>query len=165
MTHPNPAHSSAAKPDYVIALEQLYGAPSQAGFGSAIFYDPLPVTSDLAEAALARYRFFVGELWERYGEEAWMGPWQQIYTRPPGASGDVVAELRALDDREARQSASLLVDDVANADDALAAAFDAPDVAELAVYKTGDGGAMSGILVAARRSQTDAAIFLVFLLD
>ena len=47
---------------------------------------------------------------------------------------------------------------------ALAAAFDDPAVAELAIFTLGDGGAMSGRLVAGQR-QDHGAIFLVFRLD
>lgn len=161
----NSALFDAAKPDYVTALEQLYGAPSQAGIGSAVFYEPLSATADLEAAALVRYRYFVGALWARYGEDAWMGPWRQLYTRPTATSGDIVAELRSLDDREAKQSVSLIVDVAANAENALAAAFDHPAATELSIYKLGDGAAMNGILVAARRSENSAAIYLVFLLD
>jgi hypothetical protein len=46
----------------------------------------------------------------------------------------------------------------------LAEAFDHPDVEDLLVYNIGDGGAMSGLLVAARRTNGEAT-FLVFLMD
>jgi len=165
MTHPSDVTSGTANPDYVTALELVYGAPSQAGFGSAVFYGPLSATADLEAAALAKYRFFVGPLWERYGETAWLRPWQQVYTRPRHAFHGIVAELRAIEDRAASQSAALIVDDVENAEAALSAAFDAPTVTELTVYKLGDGGAMGGILIAARRQVTDEALFLIFLID
>lgn len=58
------------KPAAVTALEAAFGGPSPAGFGSAVFYVPLAATSDLDAAAHARYRYFVGDLWERYGEAA-----------------------------------------------------------------------------------------------
>jgi hypothetical protein len=45
------------------------------------------------------------------------------------------------------------------------AAFDDPAVTELAVYKIGDGAAMAGLLVAARRAATGETVTLVFLLD
>ena len=48
---------------------------------------------------------------------------------------------------------------------ALAAAFDDPAVTELHVFNLGDGGAMSGLLVAGRRQGTGEATFLVFLMD
>jgi len=38
-------------------------------------------------------------------------------------------------------------------------------VTDLRVYILGDGGAMSGLLIAGRHNETGEAIFLVFLLD
>jgi hypothetical protein len=58
----------------VTRLEGTYGGPSQQGFGSAVFYENLRDTDDLTQAALSRYKTFVGKLWERFGEAAWMGP-------------------------------------------------------------------------------------------
>lgn len=160
--------STAAKPDYAASLEAAYGAPSQAGFGSAVFFEPMQAGDDLEQAALAKYRVFVGELWERWGEDAWMGPWKEVYTRPAGARPDIVAELRAITDVDARNSTPMILDVVQDAEQAkaaLAAAFDDPAVSELRVFNLGDGGAMSGILVAGRRGDTADATFLVFLLD
>lgn len=159
--------ASTAQPAAVAALEAVFGPPSQAGFGSAVFYDPLAPGVELEQAALARYQFFVGDLWERYGADAWLRPWQRVYTRPPGASGDIVAELRALANPDAARSASVLLEGVdapERAPAALSAAFDDPAVTELAVFTLGDGGALAGLLVAGQR-QDRGAIFLVFLLD
>ena len=86
-------------------LEVAYGAPSQAGFGSAVFAEQLKAGDDLAKAALAKYKYFTGDLWERFGEAAGMGPWKEVYSRQPGAKHDIVAELRGLADRGARLSA------------------------------------------------------------
>jgi hypothetical protein len=47
----------------------------------------------------------------------------------------------------------------------LSAAFDIPALTELVVYNVGDGGAMSGLLVAGRRAETGESTVLVFLLD
>lgn len=155
-------------PAYVTQLAASYGAPSQAGFGSAVFYQPLKPNEDLQAAALAIYQFFVGALWDRYGADAWLGPWQPVYTRPPVAFHNLVVELRTMQDREAVQSASLLLDNLDDPEKAhtvLAAAFDDPAVTELVVYKLGDGAAMGGILVAGRRQAPNEAIFLVFLID
>ena len=44
-------------------------------------------------------------------------------------------------------------------------AFDDPEVTQLTMYKLGDGGAMSGPLVADRRTETSEATFLVLLVD
>jgi hypothetical protein len=157
-----------SKPDYVTDLEAAYGAPSQAGFGSAVFHEQLAAGDDLEQAALAKYKYFVGDLWERYGEDAWMGPWKMVYTRPEDGKRDIVAELRGITDREARMSVEMIldnVDDPKKARAALSAAFDDPAVTELAVYNTGDGAAMSGLLISGRRADTSDATFLVFLMD
>lgn len=168
MTDMITAPAAITKPDYVIALEQAYGAPSQAAFGSAVFYAPGEAATDLEQAALAHYRYFVGDLWERYGEAAWLGPWRQLYRRPPGAAHAIVSELRALPDHTAALSAGVLLDEAENAAQARAAlvtAFDEPAVTELAVYQLGDGGAMNGLLVAGRRQAPPETIFLIFLID
>lgn len=162
---PKPA---ANKPAYVTALEAAYGAPSQTGFGSAVFYEPIGADDSLTDAALAKYKHFTGELWERWGEAAWMGPWKEVYARKPGAKPDIVAELRGITDPDAAISAPMILDVVKDAETArvaLAAAYDDPAVTELRVFNLGDGGAMSGILVAGRRGATGDATFLVFLLD
>jgi hypothetical protein len=156
------------QPAYMNALEAAYGPPSQAAFGSAVFYDRIPASADLEEAALAKYRTFVGELWERYGEAAWLSQWKEIYARQPDAAADIVAELRGITDRSARLAGALILDEIENAEQArtaLASAFDDPAVLALAVYTIGDGAALSGLLIAGHRAETDEAVFLVFLLD
>ena len=152
----------SSKSDTVAQLETAYGAPSQAGFGSAVFDEALDPGADLAAAAREKYKYFVGELWERWGEDAWLGPWREVYSRPAGAAPDIVAELNAIDDRDAALSAPMIVD---NDPAALAAVFDDPALTELRVFNLGDGGAMSGLLIAGRRAATHDATFLVFLLD
>jgi hypothetical protein len=152
--------------DYVIALEAAYGAPSQAAFGSAVFYEKS--ADDLEQAALAKYRFFTGELWERYGEEAWLGPWKKVYARQPGATADIVAELRGITDSGARLSAPMILDNLEGAEKAraaLSAAFADAAITDLSVYNIGDGAAMSGLLIAGRRGATGEVAFLVFLMD
>ena len=157
------------KPDYVTALEAVYGPPSQAGFGSAVFYELLPAGSDLTATALAHYRFFVGPLWERFGEDAWLTPWQAVYTRPPEAERSIEAELRAVPDRAAALSASMLLENGDEATTALTVAYDDLAVTDLVVYNVGDGAAISGVLIAGRREGSDAAtaeaVFLILLLD
>ncbi len=156
------------KPDCVARLEAAYGAPSQEGFGSATFHETLGPTDDLTQAALAKYRAFVGELWDRYGERAWMEPWKELYSRPPEAKPDIAAELRGIADPSARLSVPMILDPSEGAEaarDALSAAFDDAEVTELRVFALGDGAAMSGLLVAARRGAQSEASFLVFLMD
>jgi len=164
---PAPDSASDAPGDPVAALQAAYGPPSQAAFGSAVFYEPQPGDADLEALALEKYKYFVGDLWDRYGEAAWMGPWRQVYARPAGATPDIVAELSAIDDFDASLSVPMIleaVDEAEQARAALSAVYDDPAMAEVAVYTLGDGGAMSGLLVAGRRTTGDA-VFLVFLLD
>ena len=160
--------SGQAKPAYVTDLEAAYGAPSQAGFGSAVFTEQLKASDQLDQAALAKYKYFVGELWDRWGEDAWMGPWKEVYARKAGAKPDIVAELRGISDPDAKISVPMILDNIDGAEQAraaLSAAYDDPAVTELRVFNLGDGAAMSGILVAGRRAETGEAAFLVFLLD
>jgi hypothetical protein len=82
MTQRSEPATGSIKPAYVTALEAAYGAPSQAGFESAVFYEQVATADDLDQAALAKYRFFVGDLWDRYGEAAWMGPWKSVLRSP-----------------------------------------------------------------------------------
>jgi hypothetical protein len=165
---PMTTNQAAKPPAYVTALQAAYGAPNQAAFGSAVFYEPKAGGTDLAALGLTKYRYFVGDLWERYGEDAWMGPWRQVYARPAAAAVDIVAELRAIADPDAARSIPMILDNINGAEQArasLAAAFDDPAMSEVGVFNLGDSGAMSGILVAGRRAATGEAIFLVFLLD
>jgi hypothetical protein len=158
----------AIAPAWLTALETAYGPPSQAGFGSAVFQAALPETESLESAALAKYRFFVGDLWDRYGEAAWMSPWQLVHARPAGATADIVKELRAITDPAAQLSAPLLLDCLENAEAAraaLSAAYDAPAVTELQIFTIGDGAALSGLLIAGRRPAAGEATFLIFLMD
>ena len=156
------------KPGYVIALEAAFGAPSQAGFGSAVFYEQMKATDDLEKLALEKYRYFVGNLWERYGEDAWMRPWKQVYARKAGARHDILAELRNIQDPDAAISVPMILDNIEGAEKArlvLSSTYDDAAMTELWVYNLGDVGAMSGLLIAGRRAETGEAVFLVFLLD
>ena len=157
--------ADAVAPDFVLKLEAVFGVPSQAAFGSAVFHEHLATGDKLEQGALAKYKYFVGELWARYGEDAWMGPWQEVYARAKDATADIAGELGTLADRAAKLSASMLLEAGEDAAASLAAAFDDATVTELAVYALGDGGAMSGVLVAGRRAAREEATYLVFLLD
>jgi hypothetical protein len=160
-------HLMNLKPDYVAKLETAYGTPSQSGFGSAVFFEQVVRSEQLEQTALDKYKYFVGELWERYGEDAWMGPWKLVYTRLTGTKHDIVAELRGIQDSDAAVSVPMILDNIEGAEKArvaLSSTFDDKSVVELKVFNLGDGGAMSGILVAGRRSNGEATL-LVFLLD
>lgn len=132
------------------SLEKAYGKASDAGFGSAVFHAPADVNADAGVLALAHYKHFLGNKWTADREAAWMKPWKLVYSRPANAPGDILRELAAISDAEARVSIPLLTELIENADTAckaLAAAFDHPDVRQLNVFTIGDGEAMSGILV------------------
>lgn len=154
--------------DGVAKLEAAYGPPSQAAFGSAVFTAKLDKDRDLEQVARETYRSFVGGLWERYGEEAWMGPWKQVYARQDGATADIVGELRGIADQQAATSVPMILDEIDSpeaARAALVAVYDDSAVTDLRVFSIGDGEAMSGLLIASARAATGVATFLVFLMD
>ncbi|MEZ6007322.1 MAG: hypothetical protein R3F05_06075 [Planctomycetota bacterium] len=155
-----------ALPAYASTLQSIYGEPSSGAWGSAVFHAAMPSGASLEDAAFATYRTFVGPAWERFGAEAWTGGWQRVHERPAAGPRDLIAELRAIEDREVRMAVPMVIDDHEQAEAgraALAAAFDDPAVTELLVHHTGDGEAMSGFAVSALRD--GAATHLLFLLD
>jgi DNA polymerase IIIc chi subunit len=148
-------------------LQALYGPPSQAGFGSAVFCDRVERAEDLEAAALKHYRYFLGKAWEQFGEEAWMASWQRVYQRQAADRRDIVTELRSITDPAAQSSVTMLLDAIADPEagrQALSAVYDDAEVATLAVYNLGDGAAMSGLLIAGRDHSGETTL-LVFLLD
>lgn len=152
-------------PEYVRALELQFGAPSQKAFGSAVFFDNSTSAEELEDMARSKYRYFVGGLWDQWGEDTWMGPWRKVI-RGRGPDG-IVADLRAIEDAGARQSAEMILSGLPDpkvAQQALSRAFDDPTVESVMAFSIGDSDALSGILLAARRGNGEA-VFLVFLLD
>ena len=155
------------KPLYVRNLEIIYGPPSQNAFGSAVFYERNIIT-DLKQVSLEKYRYFVGKLWDRYGEDAWMGMWKEVYRRKQNIKGVIVNELKSVTDRDTLNSVSIFLDGIENPEDArkaLAFAFNDPAVTELTVHNIGDSAAMSGLLITAFRKKTTDAAFVIFLMD
>lgn len=151
----------------VTNLQAVYGPPSQAGFGSAVFRDQVERAEDLEAAALRHYRYFLGKAWEQFGEEAWIGSWKQVYQRPAADRRDIVTELRSITDPAAQSSVTMVLAAIANPEagqQALAAVYDDADMDTLVVYTLGDGAALSGLLIAGRDHQNEATL-LVFLLD
>ena len=160
--------TSNSKPGYAVDMERSFGPSGQAAFGSAVFFEKLNAGDHLENAALRSYRRFVGDLWDRWGESAWMEVWKEIYRRGPDTGDGIIAELAGLDDAAVRSSADRLLNgraDAAEAQKALSAACDDPLVTDLSVYRTGDGDAMSGLLIAVRRASSGEALMLVFLMD
>ena len=155
------------KPKYILLMETAYGPPSQNGFGSAVFYEMIGKDEPLEKAALQRYKYFVGETWDRFGEDAWMSTWKQVYSRPKEADHNIVAELEGVEDPDVSISVPMILDVIKETDFAkfsLSKTFDDRKVRELMVFNLGDGGAMSGMLIAGRRHNNEAT-FLVFLMD
>lgn len=157
----------ADKPAYLQALEAVFGGPSQEGFGSAVFFTPGAQNVALEESVQACYQHFVGKLWEKWGAQAWLGPWRETYVRGGSTQKDIIAELRGIEDTENRQQAAMLLetnDNPAAAQAAVATAYNDPGVTELRVYNIGDGEAMSGLLIAGLRDNAELTI-LAFLMD
>ncbi len=156
----------AVVPVYVVALESAFGAPSQAGFGSAVFYEVTIAAANLEQVAQEKYRYFVGDLWERFGAGTWLSTWRLLYTRSDQRR-DIASELLAITDHDARQLAPLIVDNgsrAASSREALTAAYDDETVSALRVYRIGDGAALAGLLIAGWRDNGEA-VFLTLLLD
>jgi hypothetical protein len=120
-----------------------------------VFHELIESRTDLESIALRYYQYFVGNLWEQYGESVWMSTWKPVYVRSGEIQPDIVAELRAIADQAAANHVPILLldetDDQAKAQQALAAVFDAPQIINLSVYTIGDGAALSGLLVAGYR--------------
>lgn len=167
MKEPKKSKSVNDAPDYVSDLQAMYGAPSEEGFGSAVFFEVMDEDGDLEELAKKYYEHFVGHLWEEWGEDAWMGPWKEVYVREVDTAHDTEKELKGIEDRSVKQSIPMILEYIENADEAvkaLAVAYDAPEVADFRVYAIGDGEAMSGVILAGKRENGEA-VFLVFLMD
>ncbi len=152
----------------IAALQAIYGPPSQAGFGSAVFVQQSEPGPDLESIALKYYQHFVGELWDRFGSTAWMSTWQQVYDRPQGIQPDIVAELRAIDDQNVSQFVPILLleetENQTQTEQALAAVYDQPKVTDLQVYTIGDGAAVAGLMLLGRYAAEETVI-LISLLD
>ena len=164
---PAPPLQQSADRTGTTTLQAVFGPPSQAGFGSAVFAEKISQPQDLEAAAKRAYRHFLGTDWAGAGEAVWMAPWQRVYARPPGLRADIVAELRGIRNPEARSSISMLLDGhdkPGAARQALSAVYDDAGMATVEVYTLGDGAALSGILIAGR-ARSGAATLLVFLMD
>lgn len=155
-------------PDAFDELEARFGGPSDDGFGSAVFRRPAPPGSDLEALARDVYRDFVGELWTRFGAEAWTGAWSELAARSAAAEGSVLDLLGAIADPLGRSAADMLVNggpDPEAAAKALADAFDREGISGLKVFRIGDGEAMSGVIVAGSDRDAGEAAFVAFLMD
>ena len=160
------ANTEMAKPDYVVDLEKAYGPPSDAGFGSAVFFE-MAADDDLEELAKKYYEHYVGKKWQEWGEDTWMSPWKEVYVRKADVKKNVEKELKSIDDDSAAISVPMILENIEDADaavGALANAYDDASVKDFRVYNIGDGEAMSGLVLAGCRENGEAT-FLVFLMD
>ena len=155
-------------PDTFNDLEVPFGGPSDDAFGSAVFRRPMPPGVDIESLARAVYRDFVGELWDRFGPDVWLGEWAELVARGAAAQGLVLDLLASISDPAGQSAADMLVNGAQDPDaakTALVNAFDRTAVSELRAFRIGDGAAMSGLVIAGRDDETGEAAFVVFLMD
>jgi hypothetical protein len=160
------------KPKWIEILEDAFGCPSQAAFGTAVFHELISDETASAESgtleqrAFKWYQHFCGETWEKFGAENWMREWKLVYRRSSKAQS-ILNELDSVDDPQVRMNAETMLEGTAEPQSARAAlkqAFDDPSIEDLRIFRMGDGGAMSGIMIAGRRANNETA-FVGFLLD
>lgn len=154
--------NDSSQPDTVTQLQRHFGGPSDAAFGSAVFFESGQAAVRLEEEALGKYQYFCGKTWKAFGEENWLSNWKLLYSRMPQQNEGIVSELRALQPLETKSAAMMLLDDP-EAATLLQSAFDVIETTALHIYSLGDGSAMSGLLIAAQR--LEGRVFLTFLLD
>ncbi len=150
-------------------LETVFGGPSDAGFGFAVFHVPAANgNSESLEAAAKRiYRQFLGESWDAAGEATWLGSWKVVFQRAGSPPPTIIDGLQSIDDPMVPASVPLLFDalqDPAAARVALTASLDDPQTRTIIVFNIGDGEAMSGLLIAGERDTLDR-VFVVALMD
>jgi hypothetical protein len=131
-------------------LEAVFGKPSTAGFGSAVFYEVSKMNESLTFIALEDYELFVGEKWNAETKALWMNDFRKVYERTPGTTDDILTELHNVKDNDAKQLVPLLTELVENAAHgrlALTAAFNHQDITNVELYKIGDSAAMTGLIL------------------
>lgn len=131
------------------SLINVYGKPSSAGFGSAVFYNTLK-NNNLESEALNNYKAFMGGQWNADTESRWKRTWKKCFERPKGTTPDILTELNNIKDPDAKRSVPLLTELIENADQgklALAAVFNHAEMTKVEVYTVGDGEALSGLLL------------------
>lgn len=167
------------QPDYVATLQEVFSE-------SKVFFEELKDvdTLTLDKAALDWYRHVTSEMeptieedesesehQERLGmiRAGWMAAWQQAYVRPQEGDTGIMAALNELEESPFAADTNIwaildVIGEDENTQSALSAAFDDPTVAQLTCYSVGDGGAYSGLMIAALRTNGEAT-FLVFLFE
>lgn len=153
-------------PSYVTALQAFYevhpdGRPRSGLCRVRVTYAAGPSDLDLETVALGFYRRSVGQFWDDYGAEKWMGPWQLAYQRRLDQSPNVVSELGEVfprcyvGDRLQNQLQIGWGYDNTMPYRLLRDAFDDPAVCDFRVYWTGDDDVMGGLLMVAARTDGD----------
>jgi hypothetical protein len=135
----------------IVALENIFGKASDAGFGSAVFHGATIAGDSVENKALEHYKKFLGAKYNAEREQAWMLPWKNVFTRSNKGSG-ILSELASISDAESKRSVPLLTEftsDPEAAASAMVTAFDHEHVKDLSVFKIGDGEAMAGLIVTA----------------
>jgi hypothetical protein len=153
--------------DIIKALEDVYGKPCSAGFGSSVFYEISKQDVSLSSVALEVYKLFMGEKWNPETETTWLSGWKIVYERSPGTVPDILTELNTINDADAKRSVPLLTELIDNAEQgkaALAAAFNHPDISHVAVFKIGDNAEMSGLILSGLYAD-HAACSVICLMD
>jgi hypothetical protein len=149
-------------------LEELFGKPSQATLGAAVFLSESTLSvSQLDEFAKSRYQYFAGAAWESFGEENWNKTWKQLYRRPKSSPPDILSELNQIEDSATNLAASQLTenhDDPSGAQESLKGVFDSDFIKEVSIYSIGDSEAITGVLIAGILD-TGIGVALVFLMD
>jgi hypothetical protein len=133
----------------IAALENIFGKATDAGFGSAVFHGATVAGDSVENKAVEHYKKFLGAKYNAEREQAWMSPWKNVFTRSNKGSG-IVSELASITDAEAKRSVPLFTEFTSEpeaAASALASAFDHEHVKDLAVFRIGDGEAMSGLIL------------------
>ncbi len=166
--------SDANLPAYATALLAHYPQNHRGVLGLHLHYQALSPTTDLGQVAWQYYcdRFVQGA---RH-PEGWRQQWQWVYQRAAATPRHCLRELLTgvyLADFDYFQDPLLdvLLDgaevdsaEAAPAQQLLAAAFDAPEVTDLRIYRLGDGEVIIGLLLAAQRSNGEV-IMLAYLGD
>lgn len=155
-------------PDRYLELEGSFGGPSSNGFGSAVFRRPLATEVELETVARGVYETFVGKMWSDFGPEVWLANFVELASRGANRGSKILDILRSLEDPTTRSAAALMLDggtDPEASAGVLERAFDHAAISELRVFAIGDGGAMSGLIIASRDTECMEDILLSFLMD
>lgn len=157
--------TSTQVPKYVQDLIALYGGESDRFLGTSVFYEKVQPDTDLEQVALYYHKQFVGAAWERTQYHRWMEGWELLYQRPADKKGDVVSEFEAVYDI-LESVLEMLLNPLKNGDyetapQKLAAAYNAPDVADFRIYGISDEDILQGRLIIGSRTNGETTILIL----